>query len=103
MFKNMIKKIISTVILIICLVAVAWATFLISKPDSTEMITYDGVRHIAMPLLMSCLFLFLFVRAQTERENKRFFRNVLSFFIGYIFAYANGIYFRLRSMRYCLH
>ncbi len=69
MSKAIIKKIISTVILIICLVAVAWVTFLISKPDSNEMITYDGVRHIAMPLIMSCLFLFLFVRAQTAHNK----------------------------------
>ncbi len=69
MSKAIIKKIISTVILMICLVAVAWATFLISKPDSSETITYDGVRHIAMPLIMSCIFLFLFVRTQTAHNK----------------------------------
>ena len=59
------KKILSSVFLIACLVAVAQASYYVSLPETNELTTYDGVRHIIVNLFISCLFLYMLVRAQT--------------------------------------
>ncbi len=59
-----VKKVLSTIFLMIGLVVVSWTSYISSRPEMEEMATYDGVRHIIVSLFISCLFLFLFVRSQ---------------------------------------